>query len=134
MSARSRAGSGTAGGLGALRGVTVIASDESGRTLELETPAFDTTVVNEGAEAFERLRVASYVHGYSGEPGRPRLPVKGLLIDVPEGQQAKLTVLSVYEERLSGYRLYPAPVHEPAGDELLEVFTWDEPAYETGQL
>ncbi len=131
---KEQSGQGTAGGLGALRGVTVIASDETGRTIELATPAFDTTAVNEGAEAFERIRVASYVHGYSGEPGSPRLPVKGLLIEVPEGRQAKLTLLSVEEERLSGYRLYPAPLHEPAGEELLELFTWDEPAYEKGSF
>ncbi len=126
---KSAGGHGAGGGLGALRGVTVVSSEATGMTLELETPAFDTTVVDEGGEAFERLRVAAYVHGYAGEPGRPQLPVKGLLIDVPEGKRAKLTVLSVSAQRFPGYRLYPTPAHAPAGNELLEVFTLDGPAY-----
>jgi hypothetical protein len=120
---------GAGGGPGALRGVEVIYSDAGGMTLELSTPAFDATVVTEAGQAFERLRVAAYVHGYAGAPGHPQLPVKGLLFDLPEGKRARLTVVAVESRSRSGYRPYPAPLHEAAGEELLEVFTLDEPAY-----
>lgn len=76
--------------------------------------------------------MTSYVHGFMGAPGRPQLPVKGLLIEVPEGRAAKLAVLSVSEQERSGYRLYPVPEHEAAEGALREVFTWDEAAYAYG--
>jgi hypothetical protein len=73
-------------------------------------------------ERFERLRLHDYVHGHWAEPGLPQLPVKGVLIDLPEGQQGRLKVLATEHRVLSGYRVYPAPGYERAGDWLKEVF------------
>ena len=82
-----------------------------------------------GGEAFERLRVAEYVHGYTRELGLPQLPVKGVLIDLPEGKQARLKVLETDSRVLSGYRVYPVPKYERAEDALKEAFQWDQAAY-----
>ena len=75
------------GGLSADAGVQVLSSDSEGVTLELLTKQVDVTPVTVGGEQFERLRVAEYVHGYTREQGLPQLPVKGVLIDLPEGKQ-----------------------------------------------
>ena len=65
------------GSLSAEAGVRVLFSNSEGVTLELVTKQVDVTPVAVGAERFERLRVAEYVHGYTREQGLPQLPVKG---------------------------------------------------------
>ena len=71
----------------------MIASDSEGVTLELVTKQFDVTPVAVGAERFERLRVAEYVHGYTRSRGCRSCRSRGILIDLPEGKQGRVTVL-----------------------------------------
>jgi hypothetical protein len=111
-------------------GVQVLSADEKGLTIELLSPAFDATPVTVGGQAFERLRVPAYVHGLTLSAGRPQLPVKGLLLEIPQGKRARLTVLEEASRTLAGYRVYPAPRWEKAANQTLaEVFTLDESAY-----
>ena len=115
---------------GADASVQVIASDAQGMTLELLTPDFDATPVAVAGQEFERLRVPAYVHGSTAVEGAPQLPQKGLLLDVPAGRTARLTVLESDSRVLPGYRVFPAPAHRVAENgELLEEFRWDEAAY-----
>ena len=108
----------------------VIASDSRGMTLELVTKSFDVTPVTAGGQAFERLRVPSYVHGFTLEAGLPQMPLKGILLDIPEGKQARVEVLDSTSRVLAGYRVYPAPVYQAgANNQVVEVFSWDEAAY-----
>ncbi|MFO7709640.1 MAG: C25 family cysteine peptidase [Desulfobacterales bacterium] len=112
-------------------GVVTLAADAGGVTLELASPLFDVSPVAVGGQAFERLRLPGTVHGYTLEAGRPQLPVKGMLLDVPAGKIATLELLDAASRSHAGYRIYPAPEHR-AGEEgrLTEVFTWDQAAYE----
>ena len=55
-------------------------------TLELVTKSFDVTPVTAGGQAFERLRVPAYVHGFTLEPGLPQVPLKGILMEIPARQ------------------------------------------------
>ena len=48
--------------------------------------------------------------------GAPQLPLKGILIDVPEGKVAELSVLNTEVEPYSGYRIYPVPEDVPDND------------------
>ena len=91
------------------RGVEVLAEDDTGVTLELITAGFEAQVVKVGAEEFEQLHIADYVHGYTAELGAPQLPLKGILIDVPEGKVAELAVLKTQVLPYAGYRIYPVP-------------------------
>ena len=121
---------GGAGSLGADASVQVLASDSRGMTLELVTASFDVTPVAVEGQEFERLRVPSYVHGVTATAGSPQLPLKGVLIDLPEGRRARLTVLETASRQLSGYRVFPAPEHRVAEtEELVEVFCLDAAAY-----
>ncbi len=90
-------------------GVEVLAADSSGMTLVLNTSGFEAEVVNANSQEYEQLAVADYVHGYTGQVGAPQLPLKGLLIDVPAGKAAELTVINSQVEPYSGYRIYPVP-------------------------
>jgi len=114
-------------------GVTVISKDESGITLELRTDGFEAASMESQGEYFERLRIWQYIHGLTDEVGKPELPVKGVLLDLPQGKSASLEVLETEDETLGGYRIYPVP--EKLADEgggtsrVGEVFQIDEAAY-----
>jgi Bacterial TSP3 repeat len=60
--------SGGSGSVDSGETVQVISSDSTGVTLELLTRSFDTTPVQVGGQAFERLRVPAYVHARGGQP------------------------------------------------------------------
>jgi CheY-like chemotaxis protein len=91
------------------RGVEVLASDDSGMTIALNTSGFEAEVIPVDGAEYERLYIADYVHGYTSRVGTPQLPLKGLLIDVPEGKAAELSVLNSSVEPYGGYRIYPVP-------------------------
>jgi CheY-like chemotaxis protein len=91
------------------RGVEVLAADESGMTIALNTSGFEAEVITVGGAEYERLYIGDYVHGYTHRVGAPQLPLKGLLIDVPAGKAAELAVLNSAAEPYSGYRIYPVP-------------------------
>jgi CheY-like chemotaxis protein len=91
------------------RGVEVLVEDENGVTLELATDGFEAEVVPVGAEEFDQLRIADYVHGYTDQLGAPQMPLKGILIDVPAGKVAELAVLKTEVDPYEGYRIYPVP-------------------------
>ncbi len=91
------------------RGVEVLGKDDSGMTLALNTGGFETEVVTVGGQEYEQLNISDYVHGYTGQVGAPRLPLKGLLIDVPEGKVARMSVVDSQAEFYDGYRIYPVP-------------------------
>lgn len=111
-------------------GVAVLSEDPGGMTLELFTPACDVTRVSVNGEVFERLRFPGMVHGFTLEPGRPQLPVKGLFVALPAGKTARLEILATQSRRLQGFRVYPAPSFREEGEgRLAEVFRWDEGFY-----
>ncbi len=126
---------GSVSSLSADASVQVIVSDNRGMTLDLVTKSLDVTPVTAGGQAFERLRVPAYVHGYTLAAGLPQVPLKGILLDIPAGKQARVEVLDATSRVLAGYRVYPAPVHElGANHQVAEVFSWDEAAYRTNSL
>jgi hypothetical protein len=122
------------GSRGLTRGVQILASDETGVTLELHTESFDTEVVTAGGQEFERLRIADYIHGRTQEVGRPEVPVKGIFLDLPEGQSATLSVLQTEVDTYEGYRVLPVPENivddQGAIPAVGESFVWDQTAYQ----
>jgi hypothetical protein len=114
------------------RGVEVLAEDESGITLELYTDTFFSQSVYVNGMEYERLRIADYVHGYTGEVGKPELPLKGIMVNMPEGQIGELTVLETVVETHSGYQIFPVPSNnvDDQGTAVAESFVIDEDAYQ----
>jgi hypothetical protein len=115
------------------RGVEVIAEDETGITLELKTDGFDTTSIYAGGQEFERLKIGDYVHGWTADTGQPEVPVKGILVDIPEDMAASLTVLETDTITHEGYQVYPVPeqlaVENGAVSAVGEDFVCDEDTY-----
>ncbi|MBW2059142.1 MAG: DUF2341 domain-containing protein [Deltaproteobacteria bacterium] len=116
-------------------GVRVISSGPTGITVELLTEGFDAEAAEGGGELFSRLRIPGYIHGLTQEAGKPELPVKGVLLDLPEGVKAKIEVAETEAETHRGYWVYPVPerrVEEAGGlKHVAEIFTIDEAAYAT---
>jgi hypothetical protein len=116
------------------RGVEVLAEDQSGVTLELVTEFFDTEAVEAQGQEFERLRIEEYIHGYTAELGRPQMPLKGILIDIPEGMVGSLSVLETEVQSHSGYQIFPVPEAvvdaKGATASVGESFVFDEAAYQ----
>jgi hypothetical protein len=85
---------------------------------------------------YERLRIDDYVNGYTGEVGKPELPLKGIMVDIPEGQIGALTILSTTVETHSGYQIFPVPANSvddqdgSAAAAVAESFVKDEAAYQ----
>jgi hypothetical protein len=115
------------------QGVQIIESDAEGITLELLTDSFEARTVQAEGQEFERLRITEYIHGSTGEVGKPELPMKGILLDIPEGNSATLTVIQTEDELHSGHRVYPVPENAVDDQAQLaqvgEIFVIDEAAY-----
>ena len=82
----------------------------------------------------ERLRIVDYIHGHTREVGKPEVPLKGILLDIPEGQSAALSVLQTEEDDIySGYQIFPVPeqVVDDQGSVagVGESFVWNQRAY-----
>jgi uncharacterized delta-60 repeat protein len=114
-------------------GVYLVASDETGVTLELRTDTFDFDIVQAEGQEFERLRIQDYIHGFTDQAGKPELPLKGILVDIPQGYATTLTVLETEAEVHTGYRIYPVPETVVDDQDQLshvgETFVIDEAAY-----
>jgi hypothetical protein len=115
------------------RGVQLLAADARGVTLELSTDSFDTEVVTADGLEFERLRISEYIHGCSQDVGKPEVPLKGILLDIPQGQSAALEVLQTEVDTYTGYRVFPVPenIIDDQGSiaAVAESFVWNQSAY-----
>ena len=115
------------------KGVQILASDDTGVTLELRTDNYEMEVVQVDEDIFQRLRVSDYIHGFTSEIGKPELPMKGLLLDLPDGVSATLSVEATESQKLEGYWIYPVPDKAVSGEEgsehVAEFFAIDEVAY-----
>jgi hypothetical protein len=110
--------------------IQTVATDAGRVTLEFVVKSFDVAPSRVGGEEFERLRLPDCMHGLTQEAGRPQLPIKVLLPEVPAGKPAKLNVLAENDRVNAGYRVYPAPGHRLGENgQLEEVFVWDEAGY-----
>ncbi len=120
------------------RGVEVLSNDDTGMTLVLNTNGFDTDVVEVDGQEYEQLTISDYVHGYTAQVGAPQLPIKGILIDVPEGKTSQLKVVSSKAEAFSGYRIYPVPAaavdDQGSTAAVGSLFVHDELAYSANEL
>jgi hypothetical protein len=87
------------------RGIEVLREDETGITIELRTDSFETQRVAVEAGEFEKLRIGGYNHGFTAEVGKPQLPLKGILLDVPAGKTVALSVVETEVAHHSGYRV-----------------------------
>ncbi len=95
--------------------------------LELETGSVRIEESRWRGRAFSLVEVDDYPHTYTAEPGRPELPVKALLLEVPVDSTVELDLDSVESHRIPVGHIAPAP-SPPA----VSVSTWQDPGRTTG--
>ncbi len=112
----------------------VVAEDEYGITLELYTDTFFTESVYADGMEYERLTIDDYVHGYTSEVGKPELPLKGILVNIPEGQIGALSILRPQLRPIAVIRSFryrqTASMIRRAAAAVAESFVIDEAAYQ----
>ncbi len=91
----------------AQEGVRIISSDETGITLELVTSEFKATPKKIGGVTYQVLKIPGYEHGYTGEPGKPQMPLKPVLLGIPQDVSCAIADLDIDVTELSGYNIYP---------------------------
>ncbi|MHC4499011.1 MAG: hypothetical protein ACYS21_07865, partial [Planctomycetota bacterium] len=96
-----------------------IRSDSYGITLELVTPDFEIETRQVEDETYQVIKLP-FPHGQTTEPGKPQIPVKGVLLGIPFNSSITFDLVSYEREVFSGYNLYPVP-HIEQGDELARI-------------
>jgi hypothetical protein len=104
-----RGGGNSSGSRSISRGVHVLESDDTGVTLELRTDTFEAETIQAGGDEFDKLAIKAYVHGYITDIGEPQMPLKGILLNIPEGKAAQVSVLDTDSTIKYGYQVYPVP-------------------------
>jgi hypothetical protein len=70
----------------------VLQSDTSRVVLELEVSGYDVREQNVGGATYAVLSIPEL--GYTSEPGKPQLPIRGALVGIPPGGQASLKIVA----------------------------------------
>ena len=86
--------------------VKVVASDNTGLTVEMTLPGFQSWDEVVDAQTYQHLEVPG--GGYTANIGSPELPVVSTRIEVPFEAQAAVEVVDSKFKVLSGYNIYPA--------------------------
>ena len=93
--------------------VRVLSSDANSVVMEVVMPSFGENdlpffveSVELGGQTFQRLTLKGLTHII--EEGKPQLPIKGILLQIPENAQVDLRVESKESMTYSGYRIPPA--------------------------
>jgi len=116
--------------------VTLLQSSESGLVLEVKLPAFtiEDKIFSQGI--FQVLEVQGL--GKTSEIGKPLLPLKGTLIEIPSEGGIKVEVLKTNTVEYPNYDISPCPMmvkREGDGSIYLEEkFAIDRAFYRTSQI
>jgi hypothetical protein len=109
--------------------VRLLRSDEEAIVLEFSVADFQSQEQWIDNRRFHLLSLPEA--GYTSLVGHPQLPVKGALVAVPPGAEARLTILESSDVLLSGYHIppVPEPIIEQAGSMLYTDPMDDEPHF-----
>lgn len=87
--------------------VNITNQDEYTLTLEFTLPDFEMKKVNTPDGEYQRIQVEGW--GTTSETGMPELPIKGVLLQIPQSGEITLQVLENYYESVPDCRIYPVP-------------------------
>ncbi|MBA7582573.1 hypothetical protein ES708_24504 [subsurface metagenome] len=109
-------------------GLRIISSDDSGIILELVTARFNAiprelTIDEQQSitSIYQVLEIPGYIHGYTAEAGKAQMPLKPVLLGIPQGVACSIEHLEVVADvisptclagRRAGYNIYPAEGYE----------------------
>ncbi|NIM90831.1 MAG: hypothetical protein GTO17_07775 [Candidatus Aminicenantes bacterium] len=116
--------------------VTLLQSNESGLVFEVRVPAFTTKAKIFSQGIFQILDVEGL--GKTSEIGKPLLPLKGALVQIPPEGRIEVEVLDTNTVEYPNYGISPCPLLEKREEEgsihLEERFAIDRAFYRTSQI
>ncbi len=96
-------------------GVRLMRSDADSVLIELSAPSYSLTTRTEGGETFSELSVPG-MSPWSARPAFPQLPMKGLMLGVPQDAEIAVRVVSEDVSELPlAHRLLPSQSYAEAG-------------------
>lgn len=117
--------------------VTILQSDDNGLTFELTPPTLQQTPVQLAGSQYHSLHLDGY--GHMALAGQPDLPQSSLLIGLPPGAEATLTLLDSSSRQLENVAVLPAVSQTLANEDVsdlvhlepdfIESYTPDRAAY-----
>jgi uncharacterized repeat protein (TIGR01451 family) len=95
--------------------VAAVESDVNGTTIEIQVPDIQKEERTLNGNKFQALTLAGY--DYTGEVGKPQMPVIRETVAIPDGASVKATVVDASSSTLKGYKVYPVQQPELDSDE-----------------
>jgi len=116
--------------------IFLLQSDSTGLVFEVRVPFFETQERIHTQGIFQTLEVPGL--GQISEVGRPLLPLKGTLIEIPSTGNIKIKILETNTEDYVNYRILPCPKYVKKEDDskiyLEEKFALDHNFYSNSRF
>lgn len=109
------------------QGVNIISASERQMTMEIE-PSWQTRTIGQGPTAWQQLSFIGST--FDAEPGMPQIPVKVLVVGVPQNGSVQVQVTQADFETKDNIRLAPAPIITPQEIGYQSTFEPDAQAYQ----
>ena len=95
-------------------GPRLLSSDSSGIEVELSTPNFQTREKKHNNITYQIVTVPAYAQ--TTAPGKPQVPLKGVLLAIPLDSAIGLEVMESEYQVFPEYNLFPAPRYTPISE------------------
>jgi len=112
-----------------LADITLLDSNAQSLTLELTIPEPVFSEKHLSGSVYQAIQIAGT--GYTHDPGKPQLPIRGTLIAIPDGSQLQLEILDSDTEILSGILLPPAPALNSHNDTTNYIYNKQTEIYQS---
>lgn len=111
----------------------VLSSNSFRTVVELELPGIYSEPVSVQGENYQKIMIPVIHAGVLSKTGSPLLPVVSRLIAIPPLSGVRLNILTVDEQALAGFNVYPAQPPQPEQGAPVS-FTKDESRYATDEF
>lgn len=116
-----------------LSALKITSISEKEMIIEISVPDFQQENISQEGELFQRIKIPGF--GFIYEKGKPMLPMKSTLIEIPEGSEIEVEVIKSEQAIKSNYNICPFPeleIEEKEGVKFtIEKFAPDEKLYST---
>jgi hypothetical protein len=110
----------------------VVSSDLAGAVLDVTVPGMWVTDREQHGQMYQQLRLDS--EGRTADIGLPEMPYVGRWVAVPHGARITASVTLLDSVDVTGFRVWPAQMPMPDGEEAQPAFVRDEAFYAGGGL
>jgi hypothetical protein len=108
----------------------LVSEDENGLTLELTRPPVQLETIQTTEQPCYRIHIPAW--GKTHEPGYPELPVKSVLMQVPQHGELNTQLLEIQYKTVKNVDLCPVPVPRVSENEAITFqYVRNETAYQT---